>query len=482
MKKCFLLLLIAFCVGQVFAIDPFTLKGKVVIIPPCYKEEHITAEDCKLHLFYSWKGGFDNVYSEKSLKHYSFNKKNKVEEELYGKELFIEDVVFIDKKNESRAVLFVVKKEGKRFVLHFPLFSVAVDGKEELYGFDGFLGDIEVESYSKGHFVWNLYSPYSLDLLVYEKEKVNAFNIENKGKSFFVNRAIKTVKGKPWQFDSVVFLWENYRYDSFMDERCLGWNNKSHQIPVCAKLKNGDDELYVDADSIGELFIEEKSFLDICEARYHDSYVDEFSNNYVGQYIHISSNKEIERSYIVSYVIDSRRGVISDEITRGSYYCDRVGLFYTNRRDSVYYSYHVVLHRMGDKGRDEQDIFCPINDFKRVDIELDSVYREGLKQIEIERQKKKEEKLLRLRQEEEKEKLEYYQILAKKYGKANAKLIADGEVRIGFTKEMCIEAWGEPEYINTTTTANGKIEQWVYGWFSYLYFKGNKLITIQDQE
>lgn len=127
-----------------------------------------------------------------------------------------------------------------------------------------------------------------------------------------------------------------------------------------------------------------------------------------------------------------------------------------------------MLHKIGDKGIDEKDIFCPINDFKRVDIELDSVYREKLRQIELEKRRKKEDKLLRLQQEEEKEKLEYYQMLSKKYGKANAKLIVEGEVRIGFTKEMCIEAWGEPEYINTTTTANGKIEQWVGGIVTFI--------------
>jgi hypothetical protein len=69
--------------------------------------------------------------------------------------------------------------------------------------------------------------------------------------------------------------------------------------------------------------------------------------------------------------------------------------------------------------------------------------------------------------------------LAKKYGQSNANLIVQGKVRIGFTKQMCREAWGEPEDINTTTGSYGKHEQWVYD-DDYLYFENGKLTAIQD--
>ena len=77
-KKCLLLLLIVFCIEQVFAIDPFTLKGERIIIPPCYKERTWKWHDHKNHLFFKNEGGYNNVYTEASLKHYSFNKDNKV--------------------------------------------------------------------------------------------------------------------------------------------------------------------------------------------------------------------------------------------------------------------------------------------------------------------------------------------------------------------------------------------------------------------
>lgn len=70
--------------------------------------------------------------------------------------------------------------------------------------------------------------------------------------------------------------------------------------------------------------------------------------------------------------------------------------------------------------------------------------------------------------------------LIKKYGKRNALLILDEKVEIGFTKQMCIEAWGEPQDINRTITRNRVHEQWVYGIGCYLYFEGNYLTAIQN--
>ena len=69
--------------------------------------------------------------------------------------------------------------------------------------------------------------------------------------------------------------------------------------------------------------------------------------------------------------------------------------------------------------------------------------------------------------------------LTNRFGAANAELILQGKVKIGMTKEMCIEAWGRPRKINKTTGSWGTHEQWVYG-RSYLYFEGNRLTSIQN--
>ncbi len=70
--------------------------------------------------------------------------------------------------------------------------------------------------------------------------------------------------------------------------------------------------------------------------------------------------------------------------------------------------------------------------------------------------------------------------LMAKYGQKNGQLIFDGKVRIGFSKTMCKEAWGEPDAINTTTGSWGVHEQWVYKDGCYLYFENGKLTSIQN--
>ena len=70
--------------------------------------------------------------------------------------------------------------------------------------------------------------------------------------------------------------------------------------------------------------------------------------------------------------------------------------------------------------------------------------------------------------------------LIKKYGETIANDMLKGYVRIGWTKEMCIEAWGRPKDINKTTGSYGVHEQWVYGGGNYLYFENGKLTSIQN--
>jgi hypothetical protein len=103
-------------------------------------------------------------------------------------------------------------------------------------------------------------------------------------------------------------------------------------------------------------------------------------------------------------------------------------------------------------------------------------HREQAMLAELQRKKENQARIAEL----EKEERAYKNNLVRKYGAGNAKLILNGEVRIGFTKAMCVEAWGEPSSINRTTTRYGSLEQWVYGLGSYLYFEGNKLTGIQD--
>lgn len=66
--------------------------------------------------------------------------------------------------------------------------------------------------------------------------------------------------------------------------------------------------------------------------------------------------------------------------------------------------------------------------------------------------------------------------------KKRAALAKKPGVHIGMTKRQVIRnsSWGEPEDINTTTTAAGEWEQWIYGDGNYLYFRNGRLVSIQN--
>jgi hypothetical protein len=56
-------------------------------------------------------------------------------------------------------------------------------------------------------------------------------------------------------------------------------------------------------------------------------------------------------------------------------------------------------------------------------------------------------------------------------------------VHIGMTKdEVLMSSWGKPSSINTTSTRNGKHEQWVYDRYhnGYLYFDNDVLTTVSN--
>jgi hypothetical protein len=71
-------------------------------------------------------------------------------------------------------------------------------------------------------------------------------------------------------------------------------------------------------------------------------------------------------------------------------------------------------------------------------------------------------------------------MLIEKYGMDIANLIIKGHVKIGMSKQMVVESWGNPLKINKTTTKYSTIEQWVYRNGNYLYFKDDELETIQN--
>lgn len=59
--------------------------------------------------------------------------------------------------------------------------------------------------------------------------------------------------------------------------------------------------------------------------------------------------------------------------------------------------------------------------------------------------------------------------------------VASKKIRIGMTADQVRAAWGKPDKINSTTSAFGDTQQWVYG-ESYVYVDNGVLRSIQQSK
>lgn len=57
--------------------------------------------------------------------------------------------------------------------------------------------------------------------------------------------------------------------------------------------------------------------------------------------------------------------------------------------------------------------------------------------------------------------------------------IRDQRISVGMEARHVQLSWGDPSSINTTTTAAGRQEQWVYGGHNYVYFDNGKVSGVQ---
>lgn len=66
------------------------------------------------------------------------------------------------------------------------------------------------------------------------------------------------------------------------------------------------------------------------------------------------------------------------------------------------------------------------------------------------------------------------------------KAILEGSVYIGMAEKDVVKSWGRPTSVNTTITAGGRRQQWVYRWrgrrAQYVYLADGVVTAIQSSE
>jgi len=79
--------------------------------------------------------------------------------------------------------------------------------------------------------------------------------------------------------------------------------------------------------------------------------------------------------------------------------------------------------------------------------------------------------------------LDHWEIIARRQRNAASAYVATAPTAptIGMSSSTARDStWGSPDHVNTTTTASGTHEQWVYGRNRYLYFDNGVLTSIQE--
>jgi len=67
-----------------------------------------------------------------------------------------------------------------------------------------------------------------------------------------------------------------------------------------------------------------------------------------------------------------------------------------------------------------------------------------------------------------------------KYGDKWGKLIDEGKIQLGMTKEMVEDSWGKPNDIRRSVGSWGVHEQWIYGDYVYIYIENDIVTSWQD--
>lgn len=105
---------------------------------------------------------------------------------------------------------------------------------------------------------------------------------------------------------------------------------------------------------------------------------------------------------------------------------------------------------------------------------------EARQRLKLEEDKKQKQQKLEREQRQAQEHADFRQRMINKYGNVDGNLIANQQVTIGMTTDMCKDAWGQPMNTYRTTTKYGQSEVWCYNYKTRIYFFEGKVVQIDN--
>lgn len=479
----FLLLILTCFTCCCYAINPFDLKGKYVVFSPTTWGNDLIQ--------------YPNVYNKKTIKGKGFRNSNQSSIQPYGKKIFVEDVQVTKEPVLYPFLYFVCKIEDERFTLAYRLNKYDYPSDELRIFVHPSYGQKFVEvSYSDITDVCiEAFTVDYLDSLETILKQTKKYALKQFGGNYEVDMNFYTANvdkkeryvsslATPLSFVKLDFghdyTGRNATEPVFNNIRDYPKKSRNLQNTLCAVYTDGQDLFYLHLNAAldNNVLIDEEKYLKICREKYADCELEQLLQSYQGKEIHMKLAKA-ENAYISGSMLEC------GGICEGVYYYNEADFFKLedivlrpqSNKDSIYLNmYYQLADITGTEENKERTLYIPVSKNWKNELELRTDY---LERVRLERLAE-EEASLRREKELAQEEAEYRSSLIKKFGRNNAQLIMDGEVRVGFTKAMCEESWGSPIHINRTTTAYGTLEQWVYGIGCYLYFEGNKLTGIQN--
>ena len=448
----FILSLFAFADNNVMG-----LKGKRIIIPPLIEIQ---------------RGSF---YTSDVLNKMKFDEKFEYNELVFGDTLTVTDVQHLnigDKKNEKIIVMMIHKDEP--IVLHLPLY-INKDDRRIYRNFYG-KGKTDVGFTSVNEII-----PFDeIRLCYYDADLIGSINSEwlnhvvyprdTEFAMIYGEHNMKTEgmsKFEPYLFLGFEFLDTEKRNGKFEMLNAVFSNRMGTKYFLPINGEQLDENKYgLSLSNLTNAFYSDTELQTHCRQNRNSALIDSVQQFYVGSEVFIDKSKlerrETEHAYNLGYIGETLKGW-------GDGYFNITGVrmlpSYSNK---PFFSYFAIA------SNECNEYAIPIeDDFSELVVSASAHRNELAKEASRLERERSEREAEWARQEREEQ-----ASLARKYGSTNAKLISEGSIRLGFTKDMVKESWGSPYDSMTVSNNYGSVECLIYGYCSYVYFKGNKVVQI----
>lgn len=491
-----IIFLLSFLCSIPFKAQTYTfeqLKGKKIILP--IPQEHSN---------YVNRGErtFDCFFSPEALVKKKFKKEFLLTVSMFNRPVIVEDVVMLNPTKESkRAVAIVLNDNEQTAILYIPLCNKYPFSGESMCITTRYLTAYkEVARFTHVDLISD-FSDVSIpffDLtlsdsissvysgkIIYPIQKTCGMRQNANNPDYLRVKEHEIVLGYPYTFNGIF-------YDSSDLYRGISNSPSVHLIDYCGNLIQFPLNAYSaisspsvqtilsnydsmpSVESFSEYFIESDSLISQSIRAIDNSMVDSFRDKFFRQEIYFepqtaSSNSASEP---ILELTSSFFPTGNTATPKGYFNLIDIRLLPSVKHKPYLFQYAIISDSTATK-----HYGIPLTtQFMDNSFEIAQQRRSRL---EAERQEIEQARIERERQVEREEQI-YKNTLIRKYGRTNATLILDGVVKIGFTKPMCEEAWGEPYDISRVTTQFGTAEAWWYGNGIVLYFSGNKLVIIQN--